>query len=84
MACATVTEADGSGSASGSHAYASAGVYRVALTVTDKDGAAGQSVFEFVVVFDVVAGFVTGGGWIETSRSPRAASSGRTPSSRAN
>ena len=63
---ATVTEANGSGSASGSHAYASAGVYRVALTVTDKDGGAGQSAFEFVVVFDVVAGFVTGGGWIDS------------------
>lgn len=63
---ATVTEANGSGSASASHAYASAGVYSVALTVTDKDGGAGQSVFEFVVVFDVVAGFVTGGGWIDS------------------
>jgi len=63
---ATVTEANGSGSASGSHAYTSAGVYRVSLTVTDKDGGAGQSAFEFVVVFDIVAGFVTGGGWIDS------------------
>ena len=58
-----VTESDGSGSVSGSHAY-TAGVYTVTLTVTDKDGAPGQSVFQFVVVFDPDAGFVTGGGWI--------------------
>jgi PKD repeat protein len=63
---ATVAETDGSGSANASHAYASAGVYSVALTVTDKDGGTGRSVFEFVVVFDVVAGFVTGGGWIDS------------------
>src|SRR5258705_4651327 len=63
---ATVTEANGSGLASAGHAYAAAGVYRVGLTVTDKDGGADQSVFEFVVVFDVVAGFVTGGGWIDS------------------
>jgi len=63
---ATVSEANGSGSASGSHEYASAGVYTLSLTVTDKDGRADRSVFEFVVVFDVVAGFVTGGGWINS------------------
>ena len=60
----TVTETDGSGFASGSHAYAAAGVYTLTLTVTDKDGGSGQSVFQFVVVFNPLAGFVTGGGWI--------------------
>ncbi|HEX9548489.1 MAG TPA: PKD domain-containing protein, partial [Acidimicrobiales bacterium] len=63
---AAVSEVNGSGSASGSHAYAVAGVYTVTLTVTDKDGGVGQSVFEFVVVFDTLAGFVTGGGWINS------------------
>jgi PKD repeat protein len=63
---AVVAEVGGSGSASASHAYTAAGVYSVALTVTDKDGGAGRSVFEFVVVFDVEAGFVTGGGWIDS------------------
>jgi len=63
---AAVIEVDGSGSALGSHAYAAAGVYTVSLTLTDKDGATDRSVFEFVVVFDVVAGFVTGGGWIDS------------------
>ncbi len=61
---AVVTEVNGSGSASGSHVYASAGVFAVTLTVTDKDGGVGQSVFQFIVVFDPAAGFVTGGGWI--------------------
>jgi PKD repeat protein len=61
---AVVTEVTGSGSASGSHVYASAGVFAVTLTVTDKDGGVGQSVYRFIVVFDPAAGFVTGGGWI--------------------
>jgi len=61
---AAITETNGSGSATGSHAYAAAGVYTLTLTVTDKDGGSGQSVFQFVVVFNPVSGFVTGGGWI--------------------
>jgi len=78
-----VAEANGSGSASGSHAYSSAGVYTLTLTVTDKDGGVGQSLFEFVVVFDPVAGFVTGGGWITSPREhtlPTRASRARRPS----
>jgi hypothetical protein len=61
-----VSEANGSGSASGDHTYSAAGVYTVTLTVTDKDGAAAQSVFQYVVVYDPGAGFVTGGGWINS------------------
>jgi len=61
---AAIDEANGSGSASGSHAYAAAGVYTLTLTVTDKDGGSGRSVFQFVVVFNPLGGFVTGGGWI--------------------
>jgi hypothetical protein len=60
----TVTESNGSGSVSGSHPYTVDGVYTVTLTVTDTDGASGQSVFQFVVVYNPGAGFVTGGGWI--------------------
>jgi nitrous oxidase accessory protein NosD len=53
------------GTCNGSHAYGSAGVYTVRLTVTDKDGAdSNESIFEFVVAYDPSAGFVTGGGWI--------------------
>ena len=63
---ATVTEAGGSGTASASHTYTAAGVYTLTLTVADDDGGSGQCMFEFVVVFDASAGFVTGGGWINS------------------
>ena len=62
----TVTETNGSGSVSGSHTYASAGVYTVKVTVTDDDGGFGESIFQYVVVYDPDAGFVTGGGWINS------------------
>ena len=61
---ASVNEA--SGSASGGHSYASAGVYTVTLTLTDAYGGVGHSVFQYVVVYDQAAGFVTGGGWISS------------------
>ena len=41
-------------------------MYTVKLTVTDKDGGSGESVFHYVVVYDPSAGFVTGGGWINS------------------
>jgi hypothetical protein len=34
--------------------------------VTDKDGGSGQAIFQYVVVYDPSAGFVTGGGWINS------------------
>ena len=49
---------------SGSHVYTTASVYTVTLTVTDEGNASGEAVFEYVVVYDASAGFVTGGGWI--------------------
>jgi hypothetical protein len=60
----TVTETNGSGSVAGSHTYATAGVYTVKVTVTDKDGGVGQALFQYVVAYDPNGGFVTGGGWI--------------------
>jgi hypothetical protein len=60
----TVTETSGSGSVAGAHTYATDGVYTLTLTVTDKDGGVGQSVYQYVVIYDPSAGFVTGGGWI--------------------
>jgi hypothetical protein len=51
---------------SGSHSYDEAGVYAVAMTVTDKDGGSGSSEPQYVVVYDPDGGFVTGGGWIDS------------------
>jgi PKD repeat protein len=62
----TVTQGAGSGSVADNHTYSSAGIYTIQLTVTDDDGGVGQSVFQFVVVYDPSAGFVTGGGWIDS------------------
>ncbi|MFN2636064.1 MAG: PKD domain-containing protein [Gemmatimonadaceae bacterium] len=63
---ALITAGSASGPAFGTHVYSAAGVYTITLTVTDQYGGTGQSVFEFVVVFDQAAGFVTGGGWINS------------------
>ena len=52
--------------ASASHTYNAAGVYSVGVTVTDACGNTVSQVFEFVVIYDPSAGFVTGGGWINS------------------
>ncbi|MCK4314403.1 MAG: PD40 domain-containing protein [Anaerolineae bacterium] len=62
----TVNEIGGSGFASASHTYTTPGVYTVVLAITDKDGGVGESVFQYVVVYDPEGGFVTGGGWIDS------------------
>jgi hypothetical protein len=62
----TVVEADGDGSVTGARAYTEPGIYTVTLTVTDKDGGVDTGVFQYVVVYDPSAGFVTGGGWIDS------------------
>ena len=54
------------GSVTGTHTYALAGVYTVTLTVTDDDEGSAAGTFEYVVMFDPSAGFVTGGGWIDS------------------
>ncbi|MBI3949874.1 MAG: HYR domain-containing protein, partial [Acidobacteria bacterium] len=61
-----VSLAPGVMTASALRTYASAGVYTVTLTVTDVCGASATSVYEFIVVYDASAGFVTGGGWINS------------------
>jgi hypothetical protein len=49
---------------SASHTYTTPGVYTVKLTVTDNLDDFGDSVFQYLVVYDPEGGFVTGGGWI--------------------
>jgi hypothetical protein len=56
------------GSINASHTYSVSGVFTVTVSVTDKinSTASGASVgtYQYVVVYDPGAGFVTGGGWI--------------------
>jgi hypothetical protein len=61
-----IEETNGSGSVTGNHIYAAAGVYTITLTVTDNYGCSNESVFQYAVIFDPSAGFVTGGGWIDS------------------
>lgn len=63
----TSSPAAGTGSPVGAtHQYASAGIFDIAVTVTDDDGGADTQTCGFVVVFDPDGGFVTGGGWIDS------------------
>lgn len=62
----TVTQGQGSGSVLDTHAYIEPGVYTIELTVTDDDGGSDTETFQYVVVFDPNAGFVTGGGWFDS------------------
>jgi hypothetical protein len=76
----SVSEADGVGTASGEHAYGAAGVYPLTVTVTDDDGGSASATFQYVVVYDPSAGFVTGGGWIDSpagAHKPNPALSGK-------
>lgn len=50
----------------GSHSYTAAGIHTVTVTVTDDDGDSDTEIFQYVVVYDPAAGFVTGGGWIDS------------------
>ena len=65
----TVTAANAvtGGSFDRTHTYAEAGVYEVAVTVTDDDGGVDQATYAYVVVYDPSAGFVTGGGTIDVA-----------------
>ncbi|HQW51990.1 MAG TPA: PKD domain-containing protein, partial [Tepidiformaceae bacterium] len=48
------------------HEYSQPGVYTVTATVMDEDGATDSTTYQYVVVYDTSAGFVTGGGWIDS------------------
>lgn len=51
----TVMESNGSGSVLGFHTYTTAGIYTITLTVTDDDGTAGTSIFQYVSVYNPTA-----------------------------
>src|SRR5258708_32684200 len=59
------------GSASATHSFRAAGIYKVTLTISDNCGGSGGAdkiagIDLLVVVYDPAAGFVTGGGWIDS------------------
>jgi hypothetical protein len=57
---------DGPGTSSFQYAYDAAGIYLVDCEVTDTTGGTQSSDAGYVVVYDPSAGFVTGGGWIDS------------------
>jgi alpha-tubulin suppressor-like RCC1 family protein len=50
----------------GTHSYSSPGVYSSSLRLMSEDNLAGQAEFRYIVIYDPSAGFVTGGGWIDS------------------
>jgi endonuclease G, mitochondrial len=62
----TSTAACANGICTASHAYAAAGIYTVSIALADDDGATVPASFSRIVIYDVNAGSVTGGGWINT------------------
>ena len=61
-----VDEANGSGTVAAAHVYTAPGIYTAKLTVIDDDGGVGESIYRHIVAYDPNAGFVTGGGWINS------------------
>ena len=62
----TINQGAGSGDCSATTSFAEAGVYTVTATVTDDKGNSTDGMYEFVVIYDPSAGFVTGGGKIDS------------------
>jgi len=59
----TLTLSNGERSFTASYVYSQAGVYTIRAVVADDDGGSGEVIYQYVVVYDPSAGFVTGGGW---------------------
>ncbi len=57
---------EGTQTVTGSHTYTKAGVYTLQITLTDDDSQTETQIFQYVVVYDPSAGFVTGGGNINS------------------
>ena len=49
-----------------SHGYTQAGVYTITMTITDEDGESDSADYQYLVAYDASAGFVTGGGNIDS------------------
>jgi hypothetical protein len=63
----SVSQTGTTGTVTGSHSYSTDGVFTITLTVTDsKGGGAATASFKYEVVYNPNAGFVTGGGWINS------------------
>ena len=62
----SVTVGPGIGTATLNHTFAGATVATLTVTVTDDDGGTASVTHEFIVIYDPSAGFVTGGGWINS------------------
>jgi hypothetical protein len=63
---ATLTQGAGAGSCSATQTYTAAGVYTLSVKIRDDDTGEVTTKYEYVVVYDPSAGFVTGGGWIQS------------------
>jgi DNA/RNA endonuclease G (NUC1)/PKD repeat protein len=64
----TIDWGDGTTSGTTTHVYAAPGLYTVAATVRDDDGAQdSRAAASFIVVYDPAAGFATGSGWFGPS-----------------
>jgi hypothetical protein len=62
-----VTSGAGAGGAAANHVFTTPGIYTVSVTTTDDDGGSDTIVASsYVVVYDPSAGFVTGGGHIDS------------------
>jgi len=77
------TVSETTGEVTGNFTFTAAGVYKVTLTVTDGCGGAGSAstideLDLLVVIYDPSAGWVTGGGWINSPASAYTANPGLT------
>jgi hypothetical protein len=65
----TVSKFNETGSVLGDYTFSVPRIYRVTLNVTDDDGGECSSIYDYVIVIDPNAGFITGGGWIQNETS---------------
>jgi hypothetical protein len=56
----TVRESNGSGTVSDTHIYTTPGVYTITLTITDKDGGASTTSYQYITVYDTSNKSVSG------------------------